>query len=379
MNITNTTCTSCGACVSICPHNAIDFFLSSNGQPLPKINGALCTECSLCNKVCPQNNPPKSLFPDKCFVAYSNNKKDLIYSASGGVASIFYRYALDNNMVAYGCDYSEDGDLNHKRLLNESDIWKAKSSKYSQSSTAGVFKEIKIYLDNGRSVLFVGTPCQIAGLLKFLTRSYEKLITIDLICHGTPPNSLLKKHICEQGVEFPISKIRFRGEFDQMLTIWKNDVVIYKQDKNKDLYFSAFYQNMISCDSCYDCQYAAPKRISDLTIGDFWGLGQLDKIEPQGDRPSIILVNTQKGWDFLRAAANQLIFEERSVEEGIAGNGRLNHPPGKSLHAKYFQMCYKLNFGFKKSIYIANHLVLYRAKIAKIKFKIKKLLVKNDT
>ena len=218
---------------------------------------------------------------------------------------------------------------------------------------SGCFGEIKSLLEQETPVVFIGTPCQVAGLLRFLKKDYASLVTVDLICHGAPPNAYLKQHLAELGLDAPYHKIRFRGEFDQMLTVWKENNIVYQRDRTKDEYFIAFYENMISYDSCFTCQYAGPKRISDITIGDFWGLGDLQQIDPRSDRPSIILVNTEKGQAFFAKANCNLIYEQRDVKEGIRGNGRLIQPPGKNYKAKLFRwFCGFPAAGFRKRVRI---------------------------
>lgn len=135
--------------------------------------------------------------------------------------------------------------------------------------------------------------------------------------------------------------ICFRGEYDQMLTVKKNDKIVYQKSKDEDVYFKAFYKNMISMKACYECIYAQNKRVSDITIGDFWGIGKLKEIEKLSSRPSLVLINTKKGEKFFERTKKYLVYEEREVEEGIKGNGRLNKSPGENIYAINFQKYYK--------------------------------------
>lgn len=351
MIITQSTCTGCGACSEICPVCCIDMKENRTGRVVPCINENKCIQCGLCRKNCPQNNAPIQRYPITCYAAWSKHKEDYIYSASGGVAAAFARYQLANNNVIYGCDYDTNADLRHFRVCNEADVHRMQSSKYSQSKACDCFGEIKELLEKDISVVFVGTPCQVAGLLKALKKNYRSLITIDLICHGAPPNIYLKQHLKELNLVAPYQKIRFRGEFDQNLTVWKEDKVVYQKDKTEDEYFIAFYQNMISYDACFSCQYAQSKRVSDITIGDFWGLGELKEIDYMSKRPSIILVNSERGQKYFEKAKCNLIYEKREVEEGICGNGRLMNPPGENYKARIFKGLNRINFiGFRNSV-----------------------------
>lgn len=349
--IAKTTCTGCGSCSAVCPKHCIQMEPNRLGQLTPKVDEAKCVHCGKCSATCPQNHIPEQREPLTCYAAWSRCEDDYIYSASGGIAASFARYQLAHDGAVYGCDYDANADLRHFRLHDEADVRKMQSSKYSQSIVYDCFEEIKRLLQRDTSVVFIGTPCQVAGLLHFLNRGYPTLITIDLICHGAPPNSYLKQHLTECKLHAPYEKIRFRGEYDQMLTVWKDNTIVYQKDRTEDPYFASFYQNMISYDSCFACQYAQSRRISDITIGDFWGLGELKKIKPKSQRPSIILVNTEKGKHFFDMASGHLIYEQRDVAEGVRGNGRLMHAPGKNKGAKGFQALYRLKiFGFRNSV-----------------------------
>ena len=349
--ISQSYCTGCGSCSVACPAHCITMVQNRLGQLIPKVNASQCLNCGICVKTCPQNNVLPEREPMDCYAAWSTNKEDYIYSASGGVAAGFARFQLEHNGAVYGCDYDEAANLHHFRLRDAVDINRMQSSKYSQSSAYVCFSEVKELLEKQTSVVFIGTPCQVAGLLCFLKKDYPSLTTIDLVCHGAPPNRYLKQHLFESKLNVPFQKIRFRGEFDQMLTVWKDNEIVYQKDRTTDSYFIAFYQNMISYDSCYFCQYAQSKRVSDITIGDFWGLGELKGIDRLSMRPSLILVNTEKGQRFFDNVRNNLIFERREVSEGINGNGRLNHPPGKSRDAKLFQFFYQSKvLGFHNSL-----------------------------
>lgn len=347
--ITQNHCAGCGACALSCPTKAIEIVKNAKGELVPEINKRLCVKCNICKTTCPQNNPPEFLYPQKCYVAWSKNSSDLLYSASGGIGATFMRYVIGENGVAYGCDYDKNLDLLHFPIKDEHGLLRSQSSKYSQSKSYNTFAEIKNELIHNKLVLFIGTPCQVSALKKYLKQEYQSLITIDLVCHGTPPNEYLKEHLNNISNEKVVSKVRFRGEFDQKLTVWSNDSIIYQKNHVDDIYFNAFYQNMISMDSCFFCQYAKPKRVSDITIGDFWGLGTLQKIKKQSDRPSAILINSQKGQDFFETVKENLVCEERTVEECIAGNGRLNYPPGKDIYAHLFRYLYPI-LKFEKAI-----------------------------
>ncbi len=351
-------CTSCGACMVACPQKSITMKKNRLAQFVPKIDKKKCINCGICDQICPQVNNPSKKYPKECYVAWSKNEDDYITSASGGIGAVIARHQLKHSQKVYGCDYTSEGELHHFCLNDERDVEKSKSSKYSQSKSYECYSEIKSLLSEGYKVVFIGTPCQCAGLKNTVKNKSENLFTVDLVCHGTPPNEYLREHFVEMGIDFPVSKIRFRGEFDQKMTVWMDNDIIYQRDRYDDLYFTAFYKNVISCNSCFECQYACPERVSDITIGDFWGLGKLNQIERMSKRPSLILINTEKGKDFFNEIKDEIFYEQRVVTEGINGNGRLLKPPGKNNKAKIFQLLYSSKiFGFNFSLRILNYLV----------------------
>ncbi len=345
--ITDGACTGCGVCYLSCNQNAITFKEDELGFFMPVIETEKCVSCGKCRKACPQNNPVSFHYPQRCFAAWSKNKENWIFSASGGIGAEIAEYAFLNDFCVYGCDYDSNGELKHFCAESIDDIKKIRSSKYSRSLNIEAFKEIKQHLKNNKKVLYIGTPCQTSALIRY-TNNNENLLTVDLVCHGTPPGKYIKEHISHI-CGLPIDKLRFRGEFDQKLTIWQDNNIVYQKDKTEDLYFRAFYDNMISYDSCYTCNYAKPERCSDITIADFWGLGQLNSIKRCTNRPSLVLINTEKGNCFFDLLKSRLYFEEREVCEGINGNGRLNKAPSKNDKAIRFQKYYP-KYGLDKSI-----------------------------
>jgi len=328
LNVSNNTCTGCGLCAEICPKKCILMREDKHKQLSTYINLDECINCNLCRNKCPQNNNVKSNYPLSCYAAWSRNKDVRIKSASGGVAYEISKYGLLNDYIVYGTDYTQNKTLSFFRIENENDLKRIQGSKYSFSE---LYKSLKQIRGDSKEhqIIFIGMPCQIAAIKSLGIKS---ILLIDIVCHGMPPTAYLMKHINRHKYD----RITFRGEYDQKLTIWQKNKIIYQKDKNKDLYFRAFYSNMISYDSCYECKYAKKERVSDITIGDFWGLGDLKTIEKILKRPSLVLCNTERGIDFLEKVKPFLVYEERNVFEGIKGNGRLNNPPGNiTMHGLF--------------------------------------------
>ena len=173
--ITNNECTGCGACIVACPRSCIEMKEKWTGESVAKIDKNRCINCGKCYDTCPQNNHPPKNYPKKCYVGWSSEKKDWIYSASGGICTVIVRFFLVNGDYVYGCDYNETAELRHFRVRNVTDIERIQTSKYSQSLATDVFFELKDIISTKKNILFVGTPCQIAAIRNIIKGEYDNL------------------------------------------------------------------------------------------------------------------------------------------------------------------------------------------------------------
>ncbi len=318
-------CTGCQACRVICPKQAITMTETKEGKTVPSVDEEVCVNCGLCERTCPVFADPEFKLPIKTYAAWTLNEEDKKACASGGIATGLYRYVLDKGGVIYGCDYSENLKPVIRRSETEDDLDKFRSSKYVQSSTENSYSDVRNDLQQGKTVLYVGSPCQIDGLMHFLEKKYDNLYLVDIICHGMPPYKYLQEYVTKVSGDKNITKVGFRGENDFYLTLYEGDNVVYKKSRWEDCYFSAFYDGMLFRDNCYKCRYARRERVSDLTIGDFWGLDKKSLTEAYDGRISVILANTTKG-ESLIADLKMIHSEERTLDEAVRGNEQLNHP-----------------------------------------------------
>ena len=334
--------------MNICPKNAITVSYDENSKTIPKIDEEKCIKCGLCKKVCPEINNIKGHRLLRCFAAVSKDETDRKECASGGIAFGLSNYVLKNGGVVFGAGFGKNAEVAHICADDYKKLETLKGSKYVQSSIGFSYREAKKKLDEGILVLFTGTPCQIAGLYAYLGGDREKLITIEIICHGVPPQKYLEEYLEEAGVNKEKTHISFRGIYDFVLTVYNKENVIYQKSCDTDLYFIAFLNSIIYRDNCYKCRYANDyNRAADITIGDFWELGKCGISEKYGGRISVVLTNTEKGLNFWNK--NDFIFEERTVSEAVKGNDQLVHPPIKSSDVELFAENYK-KYGFIRSI-----------------------------
>lgn len=346
-------CTGCFACKNICPKDAILVKCDLYGKTIPEIQKDKCVECGLCQNVCPVNKEKKFRLPKKCYAIWTKNEIDRKDCASGGVATGLGRYIIEKGGVVFGTDFIANKELELVISMGETkeDLQRLKSSKYVQASTGDSYKNTKKQLECGRMVLYVGTPCQIAGLQSYLGKEYDNLITVDLICHGTPPIKYLQEYAKKVCGNQKITKASFRGLYDYELCFYEagRSEPVYQKPNYLDLYYHAFSKGLISRDNCYECEYAGKNRISDLTIGDFWGLKRESLQEKCEGRISVALVNTQKGKKILEACSHLFVMEERTLEEAVAGNEQLKKPSVKHEDYEQFRKVYKSG-GFYKAL-----------------------------
>ncbi len=356
------TCTACGACRDICPKQCVSLQANILGELQAVIDEDVCISCGLCAKICPNNNkiilhPPKTLF-----AAWSNNPMDRHNSASGGIAAEFYKYYLNNDGYSVGVIYDREKGCYYTEVKSIDDLTKVRNSKYAFSDTNGIYRDIKKYLNNDKQVLFIGLPCQVAGLYAFLRKPYENLLTIDIICHGTAPTDYLQQHISriERQKKQNASLVYFRDPKYYTYTFTftftnKNNQEFYKNTvKSRDLYQLGYHRALIYRENCYQCQYARMERSGDLTIGDFTGLGRLSEFQFEKKNVSSVLVNTEKGAQILKELESNDVITiiERPLGEARF-EGQLNHPSAKHANRDLFIESYKRTQDFYLSAKIA--------------------------
>lgn len=301
-------CTGCGACSQICPKNAIVMKPDDEGFLYPEISSSLCIDCDTCRKICPQNG--KDYVNDSSVQFWGGMIKDdsvLMKSSSGGAFSAICRILDDDDAIICGATYDDKLKVHHTWCLNGDGIDIFRKSKYLQSDVGEIYINIKNFLSEGRTVLFSGTACQVAGLYAYLGGKPEKLYTVDLICHGVPSQKVFDCYIhsLEKHKKTKITKFSFRDKSNflgdwEIGTAFGNDKKQKHQAWGQDFYMSGFLRALFYRPVCYSCQYANSeiKRPADLTIGDFWGSKSVNPLYDDKKGSSLIVVNSEKG-DFL--------------------------------------------------------------------------------
>lgn len=344
-------CSGCCACMNVCPKGCISMEYDDYGVMLPKINHEKCVDCGLCQNICPVNHEPKRNTPQKAYAAWHLDVDKRKKSASGGAAAAFYEKFVERGGICFGTSFDKNLELSVKSANTLEGISEFRGSKYVQAYVGNQYQEAKKYLDEGREVLFIGTPCQIAGLNNYLRKEYPNLLTVDLICHGVPSIQYLRTHVreIEKKLRKKADNISFRGEHSFELALYNSGELIFKKYRFLDSYFTGFLNGLFYRPNCYACPYACESRVSDITIGDFWGLGrEAPCAYKMGDGVSVILPNTDKGDAFVKQLDHKLFIDERPVSEAIHGNDQLMHPSPKHKNYSKFRELYH-NKGFEKA------------------------------
>lgn len=347
-------CTGCFACYNICPKKAIQMEEDEFGNIYPTINKEKCIDCNLCKKVCPQlKEKVKMNKPVKAYALYNKNLKKRRESTSGGAATLLYEYVLSKGGVVYGAsNLFGKSKFDFIRVVRIEDLYKLKGSKYVHCYINDTFKQVKNDLDGNKMVLFIGTPCQVSGLKSYLIKDYDLLYTADIVCHGVPNQKLLFDEINKIGIlSKNINYIKFRDEKGYSLKIYgKNKKVLYEKPASEIEYYNNFLQGNIFRENCYSCRYAKRERVSDITLGDFWGLSKDSKVyDDELKGISLVIPTTLKGEKLFEAIKDFATYEERSIDEACKQNSQLNHPASKTSKYDIFIKNYPSK-GYEKTM-----------------------------
>ena len=339
-------CCACGACMNICPKQAITMEKDDDGFVYPQINKELCVGCGACQKVCAFQRVIEQEGAMKVYAATRNDLDKLKKSTSGGIFATVAEKIIEKKGIVYGaCMVYESEKLfvKHVGVDNLNDLQKLQGSKYVQSEIGHIYSEIKQKLQTGVDVLFSGTPCQVAGLKAFLNKEYENLLTIDIICHGVPSIQLFQEHInlLEKELGEKIKEYQFRDKengwglrsriVSEALNGEEKEYHYLPDDLS---YYSLFLKGYIYRENCYQCKYTNSCRPGDITIGDYWGIGKEHpeflsvnggQVE-QKNGISAVIANTKKGIQYMEAISSELTLCCSDFEKVARGNAQLREP-----------------------------------------------------
>lgn len=299
----NSECCGCSACLNVCPKQCISFQKNEEGFLYPIKDMDVCIDCGLCEKVCPfsDNYTYETTSEPAVYAAY--DRENRVGSSSGGIFYTLARYTIEErNGWVFGAAFEDKFQLRHVGVNNMTDLQKLRGSKYLQSDMQDCYQQIKQLLKDGVFVLFVGTPCQVAGLRAFLrNREYDNLLTADLVCHGVPPQSLFDEHVkyLEQKHKATLVSYYFRN-----MDGWGVcEIADFANPKKRKVlpsyslspYLYSFMKAYTYRESCYECKFATIPRQGDITLADYWGVDKFFVGIDISKGISLVLLNTEIG------------------------------------------------------------------------------------
>lgn len=343
----NENCYGCGVCRDVCPKHAITMAVSKDGFFVPQIDGSLCVECGLCEKKCIHLNRVETtskidITHSSCYMAYLKNDK-ILESASGGIFYGIASKAIELGYEICGCIWNNEQRAVHVFANNIEMISKMQGSKYVQSDLQNCYLEIKRKLSLGKKVLFSGTPCQIAGLHRLVGYD-ENLVTLGLICEGTPSPLVFQKwkeYLEEKyGSNIISIKLRKKGRYG-----WKSPSTEYKFENGRkleqlafhmDTYMYNFICGLFMRNSCFNCEYKGNRITADIIIGDCWCAETRDVASNSNRGISAVIIRTEKGASLWRIIKKDFVIKKLSVDKIVENNEPLLRPIKRNLNRNRF-------------------------------------------
>ena len=345
-------CCGCSACADVCAHKSIKMRPDSEGFLYPDVDSDLCIDCGLCESVCPMLGDSSILANDhsdrECYLAYQTDRRQRRASSSGGVFPLLGTEILRRGGKVAGAVYDCDFKVVHRVSDNPKLMERMRGSKYVQSDTSGVFREIRRLLAKGETVLMSGTPCQIAALRRSLGGcDQENLYTLEIVCHGVPSPLMLRQYVAmlERRQGSRLSGLNMRSKRDGWLQggyeaeFADGSRVLTPQAT--DVYSRGFLTDTRCLrPSCLKCRFKGAVH-ADLAIGDFWGLEHIDPAWFNAEGNSLVTVNSTKGRRLIEAVSDRLTLRREDFDTACNFNSmiiRSEHDRGRDREALYGDM-----------------------------------------
>lgn len=389
-NIKRELCTGCNACFNACPKKCIEMVEDDMGFRYPSVNYDNCISCKLCIKTCPSISKPdvSTKFEEpKVFAAWSLDEYVRFQSTSGGLFTELAKPFLLDGGVVVGARYNSENFVEHYLIDRIEDIEQLRQSKYVQSDIKDIFMKIESKLINGLSVAFCGTPCQVAGLLSYLRKPYPNLITIDFICLGVNSPKAYRKYLdmLESKFNSKVKNIWFKNKtygWNRFSTrVDFENGRKYLKDRYKDLFMKGYIEeNLYMRPCCAECLYKTLPRISDITLADFWGVGNIDTKLDTDKGTSLVMINSQKGIEYYQIIQNEIYSIESNLESVLPGNKAIFQSAKKNPNSELFLKLLDVktfdesfNYFVKRNRYTETKKMIYRNVIFLKRFIFKKI------
>ncbi|MDD3416130.1 MAG: Coenzyme F420 hydrogenase/dehydrogenase, beta subunit C-terminal domain [Lachnospiraceae bacterium] len=345
INLRKINCCGCSACVSICPQHCLEMRENREGFYEPILFDAdKCIQCNKCITVCPVINvAPEKQGYEKAYIVQNTDETVRAESTSGGAFSAIAMSVIDLGGIVYGAAYDDQLMVSHMGRDHKDELWRFRNSKYVQSEMRNVFAEVKQYLECERYVCFSGTPCQIEGLINFLQKPYDNLITVDVVCRAVSTPLLWKKYLNYQKRFYSPSHIAFRHKhygykYSTMSIFDSKKKEVYYEGVESDLMLRAFFSDICDRKSCYECKFKKRYRVSDFTIWDCFQPGYFDKKFDDDKGTSNLIIHSDKGERLFEKITSKgyLRYKEVSPDQSVQGMREMFYPVPYNHNRKAF-------------------------------------------
>ena len=361
-------CCGCQACSQACSKSCISFIEKKDGFFYPVVDEKECVNCNICEKVCPiiqevqsQKNGSKAHFTS--FAAITNDDESLSKSSSGGLFLEISKSIIIDGGYVVGCIFDEDFNARHVLSNDINVVKKMRGSKYVQSITSHIYREVRAHLKENHKVLFSGTPCQCAAIYHFIRNQslHENLILVDFACHGVP--SPIAWNIYLKSLKWDkITNISMR---DKQVS-WERYSFVIEGNKNgknvlskgiikNNIWIRGFLSHIYNRPSCYDCKFRDGHNLSDMTISDCWGAKSIVKDitdkQCQNGVSSVIL-RTEKGKNLFDDIKDNLWMRQIEYKDILKTNPALEHNHKAAFGTHFFFPLMHLNIPFKYSVLV---------------------------
>ncbi len=354
-------CMGCSACASVCPVKAIVMSTDEYGYYIPTIDEEKCVKCGKCDNICPALNT--SMIPERISnpEVYAMQMEDSIrmHSSSGGVFYSIGLNIIDTGGVVFGAAWDDDFNVHHICASTVNELRLLCGSKYVQSKLDEVFSSVRNLLLAKKTVLFSGTPCEIAGLYSFLGQDYNNLYTIDILCFYAPSVQIFKDYLSEEYSGSTIVECNMRDKqngwtCEAMTVKLLDDSMKLKKEiryRGKDSFETGFHKRIFMSEHCQKCRFSTMPRQGDISLGDFWQVKDYIPTMSDGKGTSVVIANSKKGNILVEKISGiSGTRKERISMKCIDGNRVKNNMKTQRLdEAKRFYDLYP-RVGYKRAV-----------------------------
>ncbi|MBQ7415728.1 MAG: Coenzyme F420 hydrogenase/dehydrogenase, beta subunit C-terminal domain [Oscillospiraceae bacterium] len=323
----NELCCGCTACANACPKDAIVMAPDAEGFLYPQILADKCVDCGLCEKVCPIGKPKAEKKDVQGYIVRYYDAAIVEHSTSGGVFTALASHVIGQGGAVYGTGYDANMRVVCKKATTVEELAEMRGSKFVQSHLGDTFRRIKRELAEGKKLLFVGTPCQVEGLLSYLRKKPDNLICIDFVCRGVPSPGLWANYVQMMEKKFGSKMVgaRFKHKtYGYHATTMKVDFENGKSwygSGRVDPMMKAFVSELASRPSCGACNFKQLGRKSDITMFDCYEFTSVTGMPDDNKGYSSVLIQSEQGAELFEAVRDRLTVIPAQADQLVKANG----------------------------------------------------------